>query len=156
MKSKYPSKQPCLTCGSEWKVGDEITKIGDKYWCSNENCGGGAKTNKSPPNTNTTSGKENHGMFLTPIEMSAEEQVDVAAFNKYVKNVRLTCYELAKDLNPEGDDFSLRVGTAGLLHDAINHQSQSRQTRAILDNTLVLSEILLAIKELVNVQKLGT
>ena len=44
MKSKYPSKQPCYTCGATWKIGDEINKktnpkTNATYWCSNPNCG---------------------------------------------------------------------------------------------------------------------
>jgi len=38
MKSKYPSSKPCFSCKSEWKVGDEIYHINDKYWCSNAKC----------------------------------------------------------------------------------------------------------------------
>ena len=41
MKSMYASTRPCYTCGSTWKIGDEIFKItnGTKdYWCSNPNC----------------------------------------------------------------------------------------------------------------------
>ena len=148
MKSKYPSKQPCLTCGGTWKVGDEITKINDKYWCSNASCGGGAQaaapTTSSKPKTPGT-----NGMILHPGELEKDEdKVDIAAFNTYVKNVRKTCYELAHDLNPDGDDYSVRIGTAGLIHDAINHQAQSRNTRAVLDQTLVLSEILSELRKL--------
>ena len=38
MKSKYASSKPCSQCKAEWKVGDEIFKINDKYWCSNAKC----------------------------------------------------------------------------------------------------------------------
>lgn len=148
MKSKYPSKQPCLTCGATWKPGDEITKINDKYWCSNASCGSSQKSDTQVSETKPKP-TENHGMFLHPGEIEKEEdKIDIAAFNTYVKNVRHTCYELAKDLNPNGDDFSLRVGTAGLLHDAIEHQAQSRNTRAVLDQTVVLSEILNELRKL--------
>ena len=142
MKSKYPSKQPCLTCGAEWKPGDEIHKINDKYWCSNASCGSSQKSetqkSESKPKTKT----DNHGMFLHPGEITSEKDlIHIAAFNSYVRNVRHTCYELAKDLNPEGDNYELRIGTAGLLHDAIAHEAQSRQAEAILDQTVVLSKL---------------
>jgi len=38
MKSKYPSSKPCFACKAEWKIGDEIFHINDKYWCSNAKC----------------------------------------------------------------------------------------------------------------------
>jgi len=148
MKSKYPSKSPCLTCGATWKVGDEITKINDKYWCSNPTCGGGAQT-AAPTTSSKPKIPGTHGMILHPGDIEKDEdKVDIAAFNTYVRNVRHTCYQLALDLNPTGDDFSLRVGTAGLIHDAIEHQAQSRNTRAVLDQTVVLSEILSELRKL--------
>jgi len=47
MKSQYPSSHACYTCGSTWKIGDEINKKTKKkkdgtevgYWCSNPDCG---------------------------------------------------------------------------------------------------------------------
>jgi len=141
LKSKYPSKNPCLTCGATWKVGDEITKIDDKYWCSNPNCSKGGKATNGTTASVVKKQKENHGMFLVPGTETPEIQVDIAAFNQYVQAVRMTCYKLALDLNPDGDEFSLRVGTAGLIHDAVNHQAQSRNTRALLEQTVVLSDI---------------
>ena len=43
MKSQYPSKNGgCFSCGSTWKIGDEIYKKtsqnGKGYWCANPNC----------------------------------------------------------------------------------------------------------------------
>ncbi len=95
-------------------------------------------------------------MYLVPGTETPEIQVDIAAFNQYVQAVRMTCYKLALDLNPDGDAFSLRVGTAGLIHDAVSHQAQSRNTRALLEQTVVLSDIhntLQEIKSILNKKK---
>lgn len=147
LKSKFPSKQPCLTCGATWQPGDEITKINDKYWCSNPSCGSGEKSAKKEGTK--VSKNDTHGMILVPSSLKKEQDLsDIADFTAYVQNVRKACYDLAYDLNPDGDDYSLRVGTAGLIHDAINHQAESRNTRAILDQTVVLSEILSELRKL--------
>jgi len=58
MKSMYASSKPCPQCKAEWKIGEEIFKISDKYWCSNASCPDPRTVPYQPPEQETTAKQE--------------------------------------------------------------------------------------------------
>jgi hypothetical protein len=88
----------------------------------------------------TKSAEPGNAPDLTPGEADKAGTISetVAMGNSAIKHFRLTAWELAKDLNPNGTNHELRISASGFIHDFMNLYCSiaTAKTLATLNNSI--------------------
>lgn len=99
--------------------------------------------------------------ILVPGHQSPEHATILAEVNTYILNVRKTAWDLASEMNPKADNLGKKITACGFIHDFITLRAASLTASAtlqlkdaMLDQNIIQSDILVALRELVTSKKM--